>query len=414
MKLLAIDDFITRLHDLIRDLGIEADVLLLGTSRSGQIIEGLKMAHMPRQAVFLGFPHPNEPLGELIMESIVQEAAIRQSPKNQADWYLVPVWDVDGARINQSWWSHTISIARMIDHWYRPAPSQQVEWTFPLHDQDIRFDHPLPETEAVRRLLDLARPELLVSLHNGVFPGAYALMSPHGSRLAPKIREVFRTHGLNPLRNRPIPYVETLAEGVFGLPYAHLEIDYLRRLNQPDWPIDYDNGGASFDYVDASCLSLVMELPLFEWIEGTMPVFPGSRSDLIARQIAWWESLEQDLTNAFADPDLLQSDHPLLSSPRYFYRRRQSDLATIKHRLADAATHDDPPEKTDLQSYMATLLTVSTQYSQLLRGGGPDMPMARCSRLELDTLANAHLRTVKARTVISTGRDIIRLLLDDI
>ncbi len=412
LKLLSINDFITRIHDVTKDLGVEVDVLSIGTSRSGNVIEALKISYLPRRALFLGFAHPNEPLCEPIMEAIVQEAAIWQSPNNHECWYLVPVWDVDGALKNQAWWSDTVSIARMIDHWYRPDPSQQVEWTFPLNYGGIHFDQPLPETDAVRRLIDMSNPELLVSLHNGVFPGAYTLISPQGSQLAPKIRDVFHTYGLDPKMYSPIPYVETFAEGVFGLPHARLEIDYLRSL-EPEGSLSfYDNGGASFDYVNASCMSLVMELPLFKWIGGALANSPVRRRDLVARQIKLWESLEQDLADAFADPELLLSDHPLLSSPRYFYRRRKSDLTTIKKGLANAIENDDLAQEADLQNYMATLFTVSTQYSQLFRGGGRYTNTAESARSELEMLAKDHLSELDTHIITNAGRAIIRHLLD--
>lgn len=402
----------THIHDMAQDLGEDVEVLSLGTSRSGHVIEALKISHLPCRAVFLGFAHPNEPLCEPIMEAIIQEATARQSSDNDEYWYLVPVWDVDGALTNQAWWSDTISIGRMIDHWYRPAPSEQVEWTFPLNYGGIHFNQPLPETDAVRRLINRTDPELLVSLHNGVFPGAYALISERGSQLAPQIGEVFHTYGLAPKAHCPIPYVDTFAQGVFGLPHAHLEIDYLRNL-EPEGAISfYDNGGASFDYVDASCLSLVMELPMFQWIGRASGNSPIRRRELAARQIQLWESFEQDLADAFTDPELLHSTHPLLSSPRYFYRRRETDIATIRKGLADAMNNDGPAQDADLQNYIATLFTVSTQYSQLVRGGGRYTATAESIRRELEMLAKDYLDVLDTRTVRNTGRAILRHLLD--
>ncbi len=152
----------------------------------------------------------------------------------------------------------------------------------------MRFERPGPETEAVRRLLDAVQPEVLLSLHNSVFQGVYTLISPQGAPLAPLISETLHARGLRPRSPCPIPYVETYAEGVFGLPHARLEIDYLRELD-PHVPLSfYDNGAASFDYVGATCLSFVMELPMFDWV---VPPNEGRlrRCDLGARHLAWWE-----------------------------------------------------------------------------------------------------------------------------
>ncbi len=413
MQLLPIDDFIARLRDLAHAAFGDVEELRLGTSRFGQPIPAFKIPDQSRRAVFLGFPHPNEPLGELILEAVVREAVDRQSPSQTACWYLVPVWDIDGARENEAWWSDAVTVERMIDHWYRPAPSEQVEWAFPLDYGGVRFERPGPETEAVRRLLDAVQPEVLLSLHNSVFQGVYTLISPQGAPLAPLISETLHAHGLRPRSPCPIPYVETYAEGVFGLPHARLEIDYLRELD-PHVPLSfYDNGAASFDYVGATCLSFVMELPMFDWV---VPPNEGRlrRCDLGARHLAWWEQLTEDLGAALADERLAQSDSPLLSSPRYFYQRRDADRATIRQRLADILQSSEPVQSADWENYMADLLTIATQYSQLQRGGGPALAAAMNVRRELGQLARGRLRVLDADTIYHAGRAMVRQVLDGI
>ncbi|WP_028962447.1 hypothetical protein [Sulfobacillus thermosulfidooxidans] len=413
MQLLPIDAFIAHLRASIQAAFGNAEELRLGTSRFGHPIPAFKIPGQSRRAVFLGFPHPNEPLGELILEAVVREAIDRYSPNQRACWYLVPVWDLDGARENEAWWSGIVTVERMIDHWYRPAPSEQVEWAFPLDYGDVRFDQPKPETEAVQRLLDVVHPEVLMSLHNSVFPGSYTLISPQGASLAPRIHETLCTHGLRPLSPCPIPYVETYADGVFGLPHARLEIDYLRKLDPRGSLSFYDNGAASFDYVGSSCLSFVMELPLFDWAshpdDGHL-----RRRDMGARHLAAWEQLWEDLEAAFADEDLAQSDDPLLSSPRYFYQRRDADRATIRQRLAEVLRSLDPVQSVDWENYMADLLTIATQYSQLHRGGGPVLPAAMNVRQELGQLARDRLCVLDSATIYDAGRTLVGLVLNGI
>lgn len=413
MQLLPIDAFITNLRASIQAAFGNGEELRLGTSRCGYPIPAFKIPGQSQRAVFLGFPHPNEPLGELILEAVVQEAIDRYSPNQTASWYLVPVWDLDGARENEAWWSDLVTVERMIDHWYRPAPSEQVEWAFPLNYGGVRFARPGPETEAVRRLLDVVQPEVLLSLHNGIFPGAYTLISPQGAPLAPRISETLYVHGLRPLSPCPIPYVETYADGVFGLPHARLEIDYLRELD-PLAPLSfYDNGAASFDYVGTSCLSFVMELPLFDWA-----VHPDDgglrRRDLGARRLAAWEQLWEDLAIVFADQGLAQNDDPLLSSPRYFHQRRDADQATIRHRLAEVLRSLEPVQSADWENYLADLMTIAMQYSQLHRGGGPVLRAAMNVRRELGQLTRDRLRVLEAETIYDAGRTMVELVLDGI
>ncbi len=61
-----------------------------------------------------------------------------------------------------------------------------------------------------------------------------------------------------------------------------------------------------------------------------------------------------DLGAALADKRLAQSESPLLSSPRYFYQRRDADRATIRQRLADALQSSEPVQSADWENYMRT------------------------------------------------------------
>ena len=65
-------------------------------------------------------------------------------------------------RLNEGWFRGPLTRTNFGRHFYRPAPSEQVEWTFPVAYKDLYFDRSLPETQALMRLIDELRPALLV------------------------------------------------------------------------------------------------------------------------------------------------------------------------------------------------------------------------------------------------------------
>ena len=86
-------------------------------------------------------------------------------------WHIMPCIDPDSTRLNEGWFAGPFTRRHYARHFFRPAPDQQVEWTFPLAYKSAYFDRTLPETEALMRVIDELRPELMYSLHNAEHGG---------------------------------------------------------------------------------------------------------------------------------------------------------------------------------------------------------------------------------------------------
>ncbi|MFI6505370.1 M14 family zinc carboxypeptidase [Nonomuraea typhae] len=225
----------------------------IGTSRLGEPLRVATIGAGPRNAVIIGGPHPNEPIGALtvsnLMRLLVEDSWLREEFGYR--WHLVPCVDPDGARLNEGWYGRPGDRRAYAEHFYRPAEADQVEWTFPLTGGDYFFDRTLPETEAVMRLMDEVRPDFVHSLHNGEFQGAFSYLSRDDPALAARLTAIASGRGL-PLHLGPpeIPSAVPIGPAAYLTPRG------------ADLAAVYGIGGGSIDYADRfGALHLVTELP---------------------------------------------------------------------------------------------------------------------------------------------------------
>ncbi|MGW4475174.1 M14 family zinc carboxypeptidase [Nonomuraea sp. NPDC004354] len=225
----------------------------IGTSRLGEPLRAATIGSGPHDAVIIGGPHPNEPIGALTVSSLlrqlVEDASLREDFGYR--WHLVPCADPDGARLNEGWYSRPSDRRAYAEHFYRPAEADQVEWTFPLAGEDYFFDRTLPETEALMRLMDEVKPAFVYSLHNGELQGAFYYLSKDDPALAARLTAIATAQGL-PLHMGPpeVPSAVPIGPAAYMTPRgAHIAAAY-------------GIGGGSVDYADRfDALHLVTELP---------------------------------------------------------------------------------------------------------------------------------------------------------
>ncbi|KPI16371.1 peptidase M14 carboxypeptidase A [Actinobacteria bacterium OK074] len=187
----------------------------------------------PRAPEFLivGGVHPNEPVGYVtalhLATALCQDPALRGH--FGARWHVVPCIDPDGARLNEGWFATPFDHRRYGRHFYRPAFTEQVEWTFPFAYKDAYFDRALPETLALMRLIDDTRPRFLTTLHNGELGGVYYYVSRPLPALHDTLHAIPAALGIPLETGEPeAPFVPRHAEAVYGCidmrdAYDHLE-----------------------------------------------------------------------------------------------------------------------------------------------------------------------------------------------
>lgn len=153
----------------------QVELLNLGKSKDGHPIYGLKIGEGSKNALMYGCPHPNEPMGAMLLEylskAMVEDPAFLE--EYDYTWYLVKSIDVDGTKKNEKWFKPPFSVTNYARNFFRPAGHQQVEWTFPVNYKNYEFTEPIPETVALMDLIDEIKPEFIYSLHNAGFGGTY-------------------------------------------------------------------------------------------------------------------------------------------------------------------------------------------------------------------------------------------------
>jgi hypothetical protein len=234
----------------------------IGTSRLGEPLLMLTAGQGPRQALLVGGPHPNEPIGFLTLlqlaHQLAEDAGLRDGLGYT--WNLIPCIDPDGARLNEGWYGGPLTIEHYHRHFYRPALKNQPEWTFPMSHGRAFFDRPLPETRALMRVIDEIRPNFQYSLHNADFGAAYFVLSHDLPGLAPQLTEAATARGI-PLELAPSEAVGWAVPGpaVFVMPPAH---EVFTNNGQGSGP--HFHGASSMHYAARhGTLTLITEAPMW-------------------------------------------------------------------------------------------------------------------------------------------------------
>ncbi|HZZ96836.1 MAG TPA: hypothetical protein VFE19_07475, partial [Jatrophihabitantaceae bacterium] len=170
--------------------------------------------------------------------------------------------DPDGTRLNEGWFAGTLSRPDYGREFYRPAPDEQVEWTFPLAYKELYFDRVLPETLVLMRLIDEVQPTFMCSLHNGEFGGVYYYLSHPADELYPLLHAIPEHLGVPLDTGEPeAPYVPQLAPAIFG--HASIAEAYEYRVQLGLDPTgDMVTGTSSGDYASRyNTFGLISELP---------------------------------------------------------------------------------------------------------------------------------------------------------
>nr|CEL16125.1 zinc carboxypeptidase family protein [Kibdelosporangium sp. MJ126-NF4]CTQ94051.1 zinc carboxypeptidase family protein [Kibdelosporangium sp. MJ126-NF4] len=147
----------------------------IGTSRLGEPITMVTIGDGPKSALVFAGPHPNEPIGFLTVPHLAEHVA---KDDMGYTWHLIGCVDPDGARLNENWYDGPLDRERYLRGFYRPPLDEQVEWTFP---------DGMPETRALRDVIDEVRPDLLCSLHNAELGGTFYYITEDRPELAEQL-----------------------------------------------------------------------------------------------------------------------------------------------------------------------------------------------------------------------------------
>lgn len=248
------------------------DVVLkeIGKSREGRIIYCLKIGEGEKNALFYAFPHPNEPIGSISLEFL--SCFLAKNPEFTKEtgytWYLIKAIDIDGAILNEGWFKGNFNPLKYAKNFYRPAPFEQVDWTFPVKYKKLQFNSPLPETRALMELMNNIKPTFTYSFHNSSFGGVYFYISREIGSLCDDLVNFVTEENL-PLHlgEAEMSYIKKFQDGFFQPTGVQEMYDSLEAegVENPQQVIKC--GTSSFDYLkhisDKESFSFTCEIPYF-------------------------------------------------------------------------------------------------------------------------------------------------------
>ncbi|MDQ0727125.1 M14 family zinc carboxypeptidase [Microbacterium sp. W4I20] len=238
----------------------------IGTSRLGEPISLYSIGTGTRSALVVGGVHPNEPIGSLTILHLIEQLATDAAFREQLDttWHIVPCADPDGMRLNEAWFADPSDRELYARQFYRPAPDEQVEWTFPFSYKKAYFDAMMPETQALARAIDTARPDLYVPLHNSEGGGAYYYLSRPMPGLYDLLHALPASLGVPLHTGEPEgAHFTVLAPAIYEMGTLQDAYDWMEAYGLDPYPPG-SAGDASTSYAQKyGTLSLIAELPQF-------------------------------------------------------------------------------------------------------------------------------------------------------
>ena len=259
-----LDESTFKLRDKYPDL---VEVMDIGRTRGGDRIYAIKIGGGELNALLFGCPHPNEPIGTLMLDYLSWRLAEDDELRDILNYtfYIIKVADKDGLRLNEGWLKKPFKIITYALHYYRPAGNKQVEWTFPIKYKKLVFNEPIPETKALMRIIQDIKPDFIYSLHNSGFGGVYYYITEKAPLLYPIYKSFPKQLGIPLALGEPeVPYAVKLSDAIYHMFSTREYYDYLERHADRDPAEIIKTGTDSYDYskrFNPYTFELVTEVP---------------------------------------------------------------------------------------------------------------------------------------------------------
>lgn len=266
-QFMSVDELTARSQELAFKNPGTVRLEIIGKSTDGEDIRMLRIGQGEEQLLFIGCPHPNEPIGMLtinfLAHQLVDDARLQG---DQFTWNLILCADPDAARLNEGWFQGPYSLSNYTRDFYRPPFGDQAILTFPFIYRNNVFLQPIAETQALMTAITALQPRFIASLHNAALGGGYYYLSPYVRSLADPFRRL--------LIEREIPLAEGEPElvwgiehssGIFGCATMRDHYDFLQQSGEPDTAEHLHAGETTYGFAKATCdpLFLICEVPYF-------------------------------------------------------------------------------------------------------------------------------------------------------
>ncbi len=290
---LTVDELNESMHRLAERFPQSVELILTGHSKAGSPIHAMKIGSGRKTGLMFAMPHPNEPIGSMMLEFLSERLAEDDALRNELDytWYIIKCIDVDGTRLNEGWFKGPFSVTNYARNFFRPPGHLQVEWTFPIDYKSLHFNQPLPETQALMNIIEKVKPDFIYSLHNSGFGGVYAYLTHDIPAFYPDFYNLVAGQNL-PLHmgEAEVPYARTFSKAIFGELSIKEAYDFLEQNGASDPAAQINSGDSSFAFARRFCdpHAIVCEMPYFY----NPAIHDTSPSDMLRRD-AILEGLKQ-------------------------------------------------------------------------------------------------------------------------
>ena len=355
----------------------------MGRTREDRPLLCLKIGEGERNALMFGCPHPNEPIGAMLLEYLSRRLAGDSALRRTLGytWYIVKAWDADGLVKNEGWLKGPFNIYHYARNFFRPAGYAQVDWTFPIDYGNLHFHDILPETKAMMELIDAIRPEFIYALHNAGFGGTYWYESEPTPEVYQTLQRIPGKYQI-PLNlgAAESPASESFAPAIYHCGGVKEEYDYLEKygnINPEDLSqLRTGDNSASYAYSRYGSFTLLTELPYFydPRVEDTSPS-DMTRLEVLRRSTEETERINQDLRRISALSEAhMGKDNPYMAAVKNFSQEAGSSRAALNQAQSDPAFQKPATEAEKLDQ-----LVISKFYKLILYG-----MLVQANELELE------------------------------
>src|SRR5690606_16050448 len=102
-----------------------ASLETVGASTEGRPIEMVRIGDGPQRILLYALPHPNEPIGAMLVQFLLDELIGNEELRSGRSWYLLPCVDPDGTVLNEGWFTGPFTVRNYARHFYRPRSVEQ-------------------------------------------------------------------------------------------------------------------------------------------------------------------------------------------------------------------------------------------------------------------------------------------------
>lgn len=336
-EFLTVEEMDASSQKLAKDFSEVVDLFEMGRTRDNHPLYCLKIGNGSKNALMFGCPHPNEPIGAMMLEYFTKELASNKELRDELDytWYVVKSWDADGTKLNENWFKGPYTLYNYSRNFFRPAGHQQVDWTFPIDYKNLHFHDTIPETKAMMRLIDDIKPKFIYSLHNAGFGGVYWYISKETRAIYDDMRNAAKKQGVPLNLGEPeAPYCVAFDPAIYQDLGIQQNYDYLEKygIKNPEEVIKV--GTCSADYAKEVCgaFTLLTELPYFyDKRINDLSESDTSRKDAVLQKLEFSESSDAFIKNTLESAiQYMGESNPFRLALEAFTDSSQRNAATRK------------------------------------------------------------------------------------